>query len=235
MSQKALQKVLETLQKGGSDVACIFDLDSTLFCTKYRTQAIIEAYIKACSFDQDPSLKKQLQNIEVTKRDWSIRDILKRYNLDQNHEVLNQLETFWRKKFFTNDYLHYDKPYKGAVEFVNKLHELGATLFYLTARKEMFMLQGTLKTLKKYNFPLKTDKHLLLKVDREQLDAEYKKEKLQKISQSYKTLLFFENEPVILNLIAKSLKEIELYWMDSTHSGKETPPEKAIPISMDYC
>ncbi len=234
MSQKNLQKAIELTKKNQPNVAIVFDLDSTLFCMKYRTQAIINDYIQQDSFVAQSSLREKMQSIEVTKKDWSIEEILKRYDLDKNEQLLKRLAVFWRKTFFTNDYLHYDQPYSGSIPFVKHLNDLGGIIFYLTARNLQNMEEGTLSTLKKYNCPLKTKEHLILKSNREQSDAEYKTEELKKLSQQFKTILFFENEPVILNLVNQTLKDIHLFWMNSTHSGKANPPKIALPISTEY-
>ncbi len=231
MSQENLNKAIELTKKNQPNVAVVFDLDSTLFCMKYRTQAIIKDYIKK---DHPPALKKQLQNIKVTEKDWSVREILKRHRLDQERELLIQLETFWRDSFFRNDYLHHDQPYNKSIQFVKHLDQLGGTVFYLTARNKLHMEEGTLKTLQKYDCPLKTKEHLILKSNKEEQDAEYKKEKLQKLSQQFQTILFFENEPVVLNLIDQTLQNIHLFWIDSTHSRQQEPPKKALPISIEY-
>ena len=234
MSQKNLYRAIDLTKENQPDVALVFDLDSTLFCMKYRTQAIIKDCIQKDPFISQSPLKGKIQEIQVKERDWSIKEILKRYDLDKNEEILQRIETFWRESFFINHYLHHDQPYKGSLAFVTHLASLGGNIFYLTARNRPHMEEGTLKTLKKYNFPLKTKEHLILKPHKEESDAEYKKAELQKLSQKFKTILFFENEPVILNHIYQTLKNIHLFWMDSTHSRREEPPKSALPIFIKY-
>ena len=234
MSQKNLQKAIELTKKNQPNVALIFDLDSTLFCMKHRTQAIIKDYLQKDPFVAQSSLKEKMQEIQVTEKDWSIKEILAKYDLDKEEDLLKRMEIFWRQCFFTNDYLHHDQPYKGSVSFVNHLNALGGSVYYLTARNRTNMGEGTLKTLKKYNCPLKTESHLILKPDKELSDADYKKHELEKLSQQFKTVLFFENEPVILNLINQTLQNIHLFWINSTHSRREEPPKKALSLSVNY-
>jgi len=229
-----LQKAIQLTKKHSPNIALVFDLDSTLFCMKYRTQAIIKDYIQKDSFVTESNLVEQMQSIQVTERDWSIQEILKNYDLDQNQELLKRLESFWRQCFFTNDYLHYDQPYTNSIAFVQHLYQLGGMIFYLTARKAHKMKTGTVNTLKKYQFPLSNEQNLILKNQSQLSDAEYKTKELQKISKHFKTILFFENEPVILNQVKEQLAHIYLFWMNSTHSRKETAPKTALPITMEY-
>lgn len=234
--QQNLKKALQISREQKEKVVFVFDIDSTLFCMKYRTQAIIDQALK-----EDFLLKEFLEDsnknsknrtkIKVTERDWSIVEILSRYGITDK-KLLKKMESYWKRSFFSNQYLHLDQPYEGAVDFLQKLS--GCAIYYLTARNYDRLRQGTLKSLKEWGFPLQKDSHLIMKKSLKETDTEYKSGHLALLSKEFETVCFFENEPVILNQVSKSLPHIHLFWMNSTHSRKEKATRKAHKLSMTY-
>ena len=212
----------------------VFDLDSTLFCMKYRTQAIIRDCLNDSHFCEQfakhlPTIKK----IIVTKRDWSVEEILSRYGFSKTEPLVLAIRKIWHQKFFINDYLNLDKPYKGCVQFIQHIAIQGAHITYLTARRHQTMREGTLQSLKYWNFPLEKEEQLIMKKT-EVEDSIYKVTHLKKLIKNYEVILLFENEPVILNRVAREIPQISLFWIDSTHSRKEQPPKRALTLSMKY-
>ena len=236
MSRSSLKKAIEAVRREARPVAAVFDVDSTLFCMKYRTEAII----KDCASDGDfrkafPRLADKIKKVKVTERDWSVEEILSRHGFDDPEApFVKAVSKFWKAAFFTNKYLHLDQPYEGCADFVSRIQDSGSDVFYLTARQKKDMWEGTLKSLKSWGFPLKKEERLILKPDHEKTDAEYKLSGLRRIARKFKTVLFFENEPVVLNAVAGALPHIRLFWMDSAHSRRAEPPPEASPISMSY-
>ena len=103
---------------------------------------------------------------------------------------------------------------------------------YLTARHSQPMLPGTIKSLKALGFPTENIP-LVLKKDLEVSDALYKSREVQSRKNSFSKITFIDNEPVVLNQIKRDHPEVELVWVDSTHSKKENPPE-GIPTIKDF-
>ena len=229
-----LKKAIELIKKHRFHVAAVFDLDSTLFCMKYRTEAIIKTFIKNNNHELSSETVSFISKLTVTERDWSVEEILARNGVSSENPLVKTLYKHWRKYFFKDDFLYLDRPYPGGAEYINLLKEQGTSIFYLTGRNKSTMLSGSLNSLKKWNFPLEQASHLILKEDTTGEDSLYKMNELKRIQNEFKTVLFFENEPVILNVIAKELPQIKLFWMDSTHSRKQSPPKKALTIPMDY-
>lgn len=234
-SENNLKKALLMAKQKKEKGLFVFDLDSTLFCMKYRTQAIIQDGIKNETFhSQFPKQIEMIKKAQVTERDWSIPEILSRYGFSPQEPFVLAMNKFWRKHFFKNDYLHLDRPYKGCVNFIQNISQFKSKIFYLTARNKNSMFEGTVQSLKKWKFPFENEKQLIMKEDNKTTDADYKTKQLQKLSEKYETIVFFENEPVILNQVAKTIPEVHLFWLNSTHSRREEPPKTAFPLSMDY-
>ena len=230
--QEHLKKALHISNTKKKQAVFIFDIDSTLLCMKFRTQAILEDLAREEFILKNfPKYSKKMAQILVTTRDWSVLEILSHYNI-KDEKLLQETNKYWRKHFFSNQYLHLDKPYPKAVDFVNKLSK--SMIYYLTARNSHRLREGTLKSLRTWGFPIQKESQLIMKEDNQESDKDYKNKHLKILAQKFETLCFFENEPVILNQASQSFPHIHLFWIDSTHSRRAKPTRKALKISMDY-
>ncbi len=214
---------------------CVFDLDSTLFNVAPRTEQILKEFA-------DAEKKPDLFKIKVHPKDWGLKEILIRegYDLSQKSTenlILHQkLISFWTEKFFTNQYLHFDTPYLGAVHFVQTLFENKIDIHYLTGRDIARLGQGTREVLLKWGFPIKSDQHLHLKPHKDMDDHKFKLDwvvdfkKTSSEKNDHQKIYFFENEPVNINAIGKAVPDLEIVYLDTTHSRKETVSVPVITI-----
>ena len=233
--QNSFQKAIETAKQKKDKGLFVFDVDSTLFCMKYRTQALIQSCLKSTEFCKKfQTHLEKIKKIQVTETDWSIAEIMGRYGFQPEEEIVTAIHKIWKKGFFSNDYLRLDRPYKGCVRFVQSISQLKAQVYYLTARNYHTMYEGTIQSLKHWGFPLKQESHLIMKKDSNEIDADYKISHLRTLSKKFDSILFFENEPVILNKTAQQLPQVQLFWINSTHSRQELPPKTAFTLNMTY-
>lgn len=227
-----LQQILQRIQnppKGGLSRLAVFDLDSTLFDVSPRLQRVLEDFAKDPSHQKMfPEVISFFQGIQTHQTDWGVSHALKRAGLEQASPKFQEtLRDFWRRTFFSNEYLHHDVPFEGAVEFVNALSASGVEIIYLTGRDEHRMGLGSPEVLRKWNFPLDGKKdHLVLKPHRGMDDAEFKRDWFVDLNKAnYEVIWFFENEPVNIHLIRDDVPEIDIIFFDSTHSGRAPEPE----------
>lgn len=239
-SQKPLQQVLErmtALRSAGKPVLAVFDLDSTLFDVSPRLQRILHDFAHdPKNIALYPESVAELHKVEMQRGDWGIRTALMRFGFHTHssefHEALRQ---FWIESFFSGHYLKYDQPYPGAIDFVQKVHQLGVEIVYLTGRDKTGMQAGTLETLSHWNFPIeKENVSLVLKPIKGSDDALFKKDWfLQLAPRKYDKIWFFENEPVNVNAIVGHLPCLDIIFFESTHSGQAQPPPE-LPRIMDF-
>ena len=203
-------------------ILAVFDLDSTLFNVSSRTQKILSEFAELHSLEN-------LRNVEVKCEDWGIKEAVLRagYSIENDLEMLQNLREYWSAKFFTNEYLHYDVPYPGAISFVQELALTGCEIKYLTGRDQTRMGKGSMEVLEKWGFPV-AENSLFLKPKKEQDDELFKQEWFRALDHSkYKKIFFFENEPVNVNAILESHPEVEIIFLDTTHARKQ---EVTVPI-----
>ena len=76
-TQTEFKKLIEIAQKKKEKSLFVFDIDSTLFCMKYRTQALIDSCLENPVFrERFSSYLRKIKNIQATERDWSIPEIM---------------------------------------------------------------------------------------------------------------------------------------------------------------
>jgi hypothetical protein len=226
--------VLATELAQPGEVLMVFDLDSTLFDLSQRVRAILTDFAAHPQNQQSfPEACALLQNVEIRRQDWGLKEPLARLGLDTttHKEFVSQVQSAWAKGFFSNHYLEHDRPLRGAVEFVKHLHARGAQIMYLTGRDVPRMGEGTIKSLVHHGFPHSMERtDLILKSTAHLDDAEFKAEILMARAPHHQRLVLFENEPVNLQRVEQSLPQIDLVWIDTCHSGTIEPAAHWIRI-----
>lgn len=224
----------QELKMRGHEALAVFDLDSTLFCVSPRTEAILRELATHDDFHrQYPEECQRLAQIEVLPEDWGIRTALERSGIRSTISFFESVRRYWYERFFSSSYLQFDKPYPGALEYVQSLSQ-HVEIYYLTGRDDPSMGHGTRAVLKKWGFPLPSDQRLLMKPDRIRNDEDYKTEQLRKLQDPKRQVWFFENEPVIIEKVLSSLPSIRIVYVDSVHSGRAEVPSGVPKISSDY-
>ncbi len=226
--QKPLENILLQIQTLGdpSRSMCVFDLDSTLFDVSPRIQKILDDYSQIPVHQQRFAENVQiLQTVKTQKTDWGIKNALLRAGLDSAHpEFFESIRAFWAERFFSNEYLVYDQPFDGAVEFVQKLVQLKTKIVYLSGRDEIRMGLGTRKVLRKWGFPVEGAAEVALKASHGYPDDLFKSEWFAKNAKMFQPVWFFENEPVNIELVRRDHPQVQIIFFDSTHSGKAARP-----------
>ncbi|GIL17889.1 MAG: hypothetical protein BroJett040_16400 [Oligoflexia bacterium] len=234
--REILTKITQIIQNRGRALV-VFDLDSTLFDVSPRLQKILHDFAhNPDNQSRFPESCEILKEAETLRSDWGIKNALVRAGLDNHHPDFHlALKTFWLESFFSNHYLQYDKPYEGAAEYVNQLHQAGAEIVYLTGRDIPRMNQGTLDVLKKWNFPIHVPRaEVVLKPEKGLDDAQFKTDWFAALPEGvYQGIWFFENEPVNVNLVRDTHEHVEIVFFESTHAGKAEPPTE-LPRIMHY-
>lgn len=219
------------LRERGEPALMVFDLDSTLFDVSPRIQRILHDFAGQPEIQAlDPASAAILAGLKTERQDWGIRTAVERAGLHvKNPELVNRAREYWIQNFFSNSYLRFDHPLEGAVRFVQFAERLDVSLVYLTGRDTSKMLSGSLEALRAHQFPLSTDGHeLVMKpaaIDSRIEDHVFKEQWFAAIpKQKYSKIWFFENEPVNLQKIRTGHPEVELIFVDTTHSRKMASP-----------
>lgn len=216
-------------------VAVIFDLDSTLFEVGPRTQAILQNLGAQSEFKSKfETASETLRTIEVLPSDWGIKSLLTRYQSLASTDLIHHVRDFWRRHFFSSNFLDQDQMHPFANEYVRHLFSLGAEIFYLTGRPAGSMRPGTVAALRRHDFPLISEGHLLMKPTEVETDEHFKTVALKQLAPGFSHIWFFENEPVIIDEVRVALPQIRIVFVDSIHSGKSVPPNDLPKIGRTF-
>ncbi len=233
-SSQVLQKILTQSKhaiENGKTVKAYFDLDSTLFDVTPRVQRILEVFCEDNSMRlKYPQAIDILKTVQLETHPYYLKDLMLKIGLkNEEPHFYKEIFQFWKVRFFHDDYVVFDKAEKGAVEFVNRLYEMGVHIVYLTGRDIARMQKGTLESLKKAGFPIDAPNvELILKPHMDMEDAPFKMERFLLEDHSHQ-IWFFENEPVNIHLVLEKTPHVDVIYFDSVHSQKAEEPPAHIP------
>jgi hypothetical protein len=232
---KFLEDILKVARRAkGSKppLKAIFDLDSTLFNVSPRITKIFHLFAEQDEIKKHfPEASKELLLLTPHDSDYGVRKTLTRIKFrSPGDDFIMELVEFWKKHFFSSEFLDIDVPYPGAKDFVQSLHDAGADILYLTGRDIPRMLEGTLKSLKKNGFPLNKDHgNVFLKPSIEVGDGEFKRDFFLKLNRDPGEVWFFENEPKNIDLVLTHCPHIKVVFVATVHSEKYPEPGLHIP------
>ena len=233
-SRRVFEQIVKQRQAGQQPLA-VFDLDNTLFEVTPRSQKILNTLLAELK-SQWPAECEALQALPLKTTDWGIEPLRERGAQKLGRPLAPDfwavLFKKWRQLFFSNDFLLDDRPYDGAVEYVQQLHTQGVQIYYLTGRNNKNMWQGTLDSLQQWKFPVQLKgANLHLKPKSHYKDDEFKARFLEQLSHPHGEVWFFENEALILQVAGQRVPDVNLVFMNTTHSGRAPEPTHLLQIS----
>ncbi len=139
------------------------------------------------------------------------------------------MRSFWTDRFFTSSYLVHDRPYLGAVKFVQDIYNLGAKVVYLTGRDEPNMGEGTRANLVRDGFPWNVERtQLLMKPEAYMDDLEFKRQAAILVNSQGALIASFENEPPNVAALHELLPDVMHVFVDTVCSEQLARPRKGL-------
>lgn len=219
---------------GGKPVKVVFDLDSTVFDVKPRTLRILKEFAltpraRALSGKiADWCLGLQAQSLLYTLEESAKANGMP-HNEPNEKEFLKEAFHYWRERFFTHQYVMMDHPSPGAVDYVTRVVDAGATAVYLTGRDWPGMGKGTRTMLEHWGFPVDPRvSELIMKPYYGLDDSEFKDEALRELRMESDVVALFDNEPANFHVFEKNFPEAWLVFYHSNCSTKEAKPVRRI-------
>ncbi|HEY9722143.1 MAG TPA: HAD family hydrolase [Oscillatoriaceae cyanobacterium] len=209
----------------------VFDLDDTLFATADRNLAIIKEW--AATPDGAP-YRQKLDALTRDQIPYDIDGVLEANGVPAKD--MPAITTFWAKRFFTSDYVKYDRPEPGAVDYVRAVLKSGAQVVYLTGRPSS-MEPGTRAALIKAGFPWDSKGktvRLLLKSQSHQKDAAFKYQAALELAKTGTIVAGFDNEPANVNAIHKAAPKALVVYLKTVHSANPPAVDPGIVQLANY-
>jgi hypothetical protein len=215
------------IRGGGKPVKVIFDLDSTVFDVKPRTLRILKEFaLTARSRELSPAISDWALNLQGFKLLYTLEESALANGIPVSEEVarpyLKEAFRYWMARFFTHQYLSVDQPTPGAVDFCNRVVDVGGVAVYLTGRDWPGMGRGTTTMLEHFGFPMHAAvSQLLMKPYGGLDDSEFKDEALRELRITGNAVALFDNEPANFHVFEKNFPEAYLVLFHSNCSQKE--------------
>ena len=252
--QKVSQRVSEqaSFKNREKRAIVLLDLDSTLYEVGRRTHFILQEWAQSSLASFHPQAQAAILQMKYENVGYSIRDTFSNMELMGGHAMdsagsqtmssvesrtslthlsnaFEEVRKFWHDRFFTSSYLIHDRPYLGAVEFVQNIHSLGAHVVYLTGRDEPNMGEGTWANLIRDGFPWKVERtQLLMKPAASMDDLEFKKQAASLVDAQGKLIASFENEPPNVAALHELLPDVMHVFVDTVCSDNLARPRKGL-------
>ena len=208
------------LNLSGKKPVAVFDIDSTIMDTAPRNYQILKAAVS-----KFPFLKTAFSKIQHEDIGWNILHSLDPENR-LSRERREKIHFFWKERFFQNEWLKHDSPYRGIIDILNWLLQNHITLVYLTGRDEPNMKDGTMQSFRDHGLPVEGDVHFFFKPDFDMDDLGYKESVFSHISLLGQVILAVENEPKNANAMANAFPDAEIALIRTV-----TTPDPEIPDS----
>ena len=230
---EVLKEVSRRVQEAAQTPLVLLDLDSTLYEVGPRTFQILQEWIGTDAGKEFQTVAERIQTLEPLHVGYSIKDTFHALGLDltapEVQAAVDAAKSFWSARFFTSDYLRYDRVYPGAAQFARELHDLGAHLIYLTGRDEPNMGRGTRTNLMRDGFPWEEPRtHLLTKRAPEVPDLDHKKDAASYIRSHGELVASFENEPLNLVALADLFPQSMHVFVETIYSDRAAPVRKGL-------
>ena len=233
LTEKQVLDEVAARVRAASKPLVLLDLDSTLYEVGPRTHQILREWLKTAESAQFPHVSQELKRLEAQHIGYSLRDTFRavglRVEIPEVEKAWEAAKKFWGHRFFTNEYLQFDRPYPGAVAFTRRIYDMGAEVVYLTGRDEPGMGPGTRARLLQDGFPWEVPRtQLLLKSATSVPDLEHKLQAGEYIRLHGTLVASFENEPANLSALYGSFPDAMHVYVDTVSSDHEAVPRQGL-------
>mgnify|MGYP003653931136 CR=1 FL=1 len=229
---EVLRKVRDLKAAGGKPIV-IFDLDDTIYATPDRVIAILHDYGQQIG-------DARLEKIEKSHVHYEMDATLIAGGIPEAEAkgpFGEQVRRAWSRRFFHGDSYALDGHVPGAIDFVKRCEAAGATIVYVTGRKERWRPQ-CLAVIRLSGLP---DEHLFMKPPvpsgQPKLSTHDFKEQVTRdtISAMGTVVATFDNEPSNVNAFRRAIPaEAHSVWLDTLWKPSSPPVVAGTEVLKDY-
>ena len=201
----------------------IFDVDGTLLDNRPRILKILTEYADQELMKVRPDEAKLVKALGVTDVQYRISDTFRGIGIT-DAAIINNATVFWSERFFSDEYLNYDTPTPGVVDYVRTLYSTGAKIVYLTGRDTERQLLGTVRALRAYGFPVGIQgTELIMKPTAGTQNAMFKQRVTNYLRHYGLVVATFDNEPANINVYRRAFGNSLSVLFEAPHSANPPP------------
>ncbi|MBC7794970.1 MAG: hypothetical protein H7Z43_14790 [Clostridia bacterium] len=227
----ALRKVIDDVRASynrNEPPIVVFDLDGALFDNRPRTAQILHEYAEQDLRGIRPDPAARLSALTTPHISYMLTDTLTNAGVNEA-AVVNNAAVFWSKRYFSDNYLHYDQPVPGAIDYVRTLYSNGARIVYLSSRDAARQLVGTTKLLLDRGCPIGiASTEIILKPTQSTADATFKTQLMTYLRQHGKVMAIFDTQPLNANEYRRQFPEAMTFLVDGLKAPNQPPIDGAV-------
>ena len=194
----------------------VFDLDGTLMDNRPRTMVILQELAQELRAEAHSSAEV-LAATRAEELAYLLGDSLRKLGVE-HPELLTRAESFWKTRFFSDDYLKHDVAIAGSVAFARACYDAGAVIVYFTGRDLPLMGLGSFQSLRDLGYPIGVvGTELVCKPDAKIPDEQFKRAEGPKIARVGRIVAAFDNEPGNCNAFLEIAPDSEVVFVDTQH------------------
>jgi hypothetical protein len=179
----------------------VFDLDETLFDTRYRTKALVEEFGRVNN-------EMRLKTVAIDQVRHSLDDTLKQLRYTGREigtsRVIRDLRAFVKAELSKGAFEH-DKPLPKAAAYLTKLQQGGAEIVYI-ADRPLSQADATNRALRAAGFPAGD----LISRDRSGSVSKWKAAQVASLQSRGTLVAMFDNEPRESNAVREALPNLRV-------------------------
>lgn len=227
--QQVLDRVSVAGADGGPQPLVVFGLDGTLCDNRHRTLQILDEFGEA---ERDPEFSEAFAELSLEQVHFLLSDTLRECGI-VHAELVRDITSFWRERFYNDEYITFDQPMAGAQEYASRIHEAGGSIVYLAGRDVPAMLLGTVASLRNDGFPIATpNTSLVLKPDATMGDEAFARHVLPAIGTTGEVMGAFFATPPTCEIAKASFPSASVGLIDTWKF--DLPADKGIELFNDF-
>jgi hypothetical protein len=211
----------------------VFDLDGTLMDNRPRTLAILQELADELRREAHTHAEV-IAAAKAENLAYLLTDTLRKLGLE-HPELAERAESFWKTRFFSDDYLKHDVAIEGSVELARACYEAGASLVYFTGRDLPLMGIGSFQSIRDLGFPIGVvGTELVCKPDAKIPDELFKRTEGPKLVRVGRVVAAFDNEPANCNAFLEMNPDAEVVFVDTQHLPGAPPLDSRVHVVTDF-
>ena len=211
----------------------VFDLDGTLMDNRPRTLAILKELAHELRAESHASAER-IATAQAEELAYLLTDSMRMLGIE-HPDLVVRAESFWKSRFFTDDYLKHDIAIEGSVELARACYEAGASLVYFTGRDLPLMGLGSFQSLRDLGFPIGVvGTELVCKPDAKIPDETFKRAEGPKLRRVGHVVAAFDNEPANCNAFLEMNPDAEIVFVDTQHLPGAPPLDTRVHVIADF-
>jgi hypothetical protein len=200
----------------------VFDLEGTLLDNRPRILQILQEFSRETKYIT-PDAAQKLSTLTLPLIQYRLNDTLASVGI-MDKVVVDNAAAFWAERFYNDEYLKYDQPTPGSVDFVRRLYSSGARIVYVSGRDAQRQLIGTVKALRQYGYPIGIQgTELIMKPTVTTQDAIFKQQITNYLRHFGTVVAAFDTEPANANVYRRAFPDATVAIYEAPRAPNPPP------------